>query len=156
MTRLSLEQLSPTEVRIIRDFGAPPALVWRAHTEPDLVRQWCYGFEGWDMPRCEIDLRPGGKMLYAWADRNSPMQFHLEGEFLEIEPQHRILHVERMFLPDPTPDNRIETRFEARGGGTRLIMLMTMPSPEAMEAMLATGMADGMEVCYARIDALEA
>jgi uncharacterized protein YndB with AHSA1/START domain len=154
MTRLSLEQLSPTQVRIIRDFAAPPALVWRAHMEPALIRQWCYGPDDWEMTRCEVDPRPGGRMVYAWANRTGPMRFHMEGEFLEIEPQRRILHVERMFLPDPTPENRVETRFEARNGGTRLTMLMSMPTAEAMAAMLATGMADGMEMSYARIDRL--
>ena len=56
---------------------------------------------------------------------------------------------------DPTPDNHIESRFAPDGEGTLLTLVMRMDSPEAMEAMIATGMTDGMEVTYARIDELE-
>ena len=37
---------------------------------------------------------------------------------LELEPYRRIVHVERMHLPNPTPDNHIETRFDLDGAGT--------------------------------------
>jgi hypothetical protein len=60
-----------------------------------------------------------------------------------------------MHLPDPTPDNHIETTFAPDGTGTLLTLVMRMDSPEAMEAMIATGMTDGMEVTYARIDELD-
>lgn len=39
-----------------------------------------------------------------------------------LEPDARIVHVERMFLPDPTPDNHIETRFEATETCTRMVI----------------------------------
>ena len=58
-------------------------------------------------------------------------------------------------MPDPTPDNRVETVFAPEGEGTLLTMTMTMPTAEALDAMVATGMTDGMEASYARLDALE-
>ena len=58
--------------------------------------------------------------------------------------------------PDPTPDNHITTIFAPDGSGTLLTVVMKVDSPEAMEAMIATGMTDGMEVTYARIDGLVA
>jgi uncharacterized protein YndB with AHSA1/START domain len=60
-----------------------------------------------------------------------------------------------MHLPDPTPDNHIETRFEPDGeGGTKMTMTMTLPSTEARTAMLATGMDQGMETSYARLETM--
>lgn len=55
-----------------------------------------------------------------------------------------------MHLPDPTPDNHIETRFGADGAGTLMTMRMTLPDAQTRTAMLATGMERGMETSYAR------
>ena len=66
----------------------------------------------------------------------------------------RIRHVERMHMPDPCPDNHVETRFEADGTGTLMTMRMTVPDRATREAMLATGMEHGMEASYARLDAM--
>ncbi|MBV9874742.1 MAG: SRPBCC domain-containing protein, partial [Verrucomicrobia bacterium] len=63
----------------------------------------------------------------------------------------RIVHIERMHLPDPTPDNHIETRFEADGTGTLMVMRMTLPDGKTRAAMLATGMEAGMGVSYDRL-----
>ena len=52
--------------------------------------------------------------------------FYLTGEYLELEPYSRIVHVERMHLPDPTPDNHVETRFDPDGAGTLMTMRMTL------------------------------
>jgi uncharacterized protein YndB with AHSA1/START domain len=67
-------------------------------------------------------------------------------------PFSRIVHVERMHLPDPTPDNHVETRFEPDGTGTLLTMRMTLPNAETRAAMLRTGMEHGMEASYARLE----
>ena len=103
------------------------------------------------MPVCVSDLRPGGKIRYEWTDGKGG-GFHLTGEYVELEPFSRIVHVERMHLPDPTPDNRVETRFAPDGGGTVMTMRMTLPDAETRAAMLATGMEHGMEDSYARLD----
>ena len=73
---------------------------------------------------------------------------------LELEPYSRIVHVERMHLPDPTPDNHVETRFEADGAGTLMTMRMTLPDAKTRAAMLATGMERGMEASYVRLEGM--
>jgi hypothetical protein len=57
-----------------------------------------------------------------------------------------------MHLPDPTPDNHIETRFDAEAGGTLMTLRMTLPNLQTRTAMLATGMEHGMETSYARLE----
>ncbi|HEY1578242.1 MAG TPA: SRPBCC domain-containing protein [Terracidiphilus sp.] len=68
------------------------------------------------MPVCVNEARPGGKFQYEWSNGKG-QGFHITGEFLELEPHNRIVHVERMFLPERTPDNHVETRFDADGKG---------------------------------------
>ena len=69
-------------------------------------------------------------------------------------PPSRIVHIERMFLPDPTPDSHVETRFDPDGTSTLLTVIMTLPDAEARAAVLASGMEDGLEDSYARLDAV--
>ena len=67
------------------------------------------------------------------------------GKYVELRPHSRIVHVERMHLPDPTPENRVETTFEADGEGTLMTIRMTLPDANTRAGMLATGMETGME-----------
>ena len=154
MTKLTLRTEGDRYVVVARSFAAPPEAVFRAHTEPELVQQWMLGPEGWSMPVCICDARPGGKIRYEWA-RPGQRGFYLTGEFVELEPWRRIVHIERMHMPDPTPDNRIETLFSPDKGGTLMTMRMTLPDSKTRDAMLATGMEHGMEASYARLDRLK-
>ena len=153
MSKLTLKTEGDTHVVVTRHFQALPEKVYRARTEPELLKKWLLGPEGWTMPVCINDARPGGKIRYEWSDGKGA-GFHLTGEYVELEPYSRIVHVERMHLPDPTPDNHVETRFEADGAGTLMTMRMTLPDKETREAMLATGMDQGMEASYARMEEL--
>jgi uncharacterized protein YndB with AHSA1/START domain len=105
------------------------------------------------MPVCIIEAKPGGKFRYEWANSNGH-RFHVTGEYVELEPYSRIVHVERMYLPDPTPDNHVETRFDADGTGTVMTMRMTLPDAQTRASMLATGMEGGMEASYARLETM--
>ncbi len=141
-----------TGLTITRRFAASPDRVWDAHFQPDLARRWLGGYEGWQMTDCTIDARPGGTMRMAWVGPDGG-GFHILARFLEVAPKRRTLHVEQMFMPDPTPENRIETLFEADGdGGTLLTLHMQVPDTATRTAMLDTGMIDGMEWSYSRID----
>lgn len=154
MAKLDIQTEGDTHVVVTRHFAAPPERVYRAHTEPALIQQWMLGCDdGWTMPVCINDARPGGQIRYEWKDGDGN-GFHLTGEFVSLEPYSRIVHVERMHIPDPTPDNRIETRFDADGAGTLMTMRMTLPDSETRTAMLATGMEHGMAISYDRLDAL--
>src|SRR6202158_754890 len=140
-------------VVVTRRFAATPEAVYRAHTEPHLIQKWMLGPEGWTMPVCISEARPGGEVRYAGMVPAGG-GFCLTGEYLELEPYSRIVHVERMHLPDPTPDNQVETRFEPDGGGTLMTMRMTLPDAETRFRMLASGMEHGMEASYVRLDGM--
>jgi uncharacterized protein YndB with AHSA1/START domain len=141
-----------TRIVVTRHFAASPHLLFRAHTEPALIRRWMVGPDGWTMPLCQSDSRPGGSFRFDWSD-GKDVSFHATGEYIEVTPQ-RIVHIERMFLPDPTPDNHVETRFAPHGTGTAMTVTMTLATAEARAAILASGMTDGLEDSYARLETL--
>ena len=153
MSKLTLMTEGDKHVVVTRRFAAPPEAVYRAHTEPKLIQKWMLGPDGWTMPVCVCEARPGGKIRYEWADGKGG-GFYLTGEFVELVPFSRIVHVERMHLPDPSPDNHVETRFEPDGSGTLMTMQMTLPDAQTRAAMLASGMEHGMEASYVRLEAM--
>ncbi len=153
MSKLTLKTEGDRYIVVTRRFAAPPEAVYRAHTDPELIQKWMLGPNGWTMPVCISEARPNGQMRFEWANTKGG-GFHLTGEYLELEPYTRIVHVERMFLPDPTPDNHVETRFEPDGTGTLMTVRMTIPDAQTRAAMLRTGMEHGMEASYVRLEGI--
>ena len=153
MSKMTLKTEGDRYVVVTRKFAASPEAVYRAHTEPRLMQKWMLGPDGWTMPVCISEAKPGGKMRFEWTDGKGN-GFYLTGEYVELNPYNKIVHIERMHLPDPTPDNHVETRFDADGSGTLMTMRMTLPDEKTRAAMLATGMEHGMEASYVRLEGL--
>jgi uncharacterized protein YndB with AHSA1/START domain len=153
MTKMTLKTEGDRCIVVTRRFAASPEAVYRAHTEPSMIQKWLLGPEGWTMPVCVSEARPGGKIRYEWANGKG-RGFYLTGEYVALEPFRRIVHVERMYLPDPTPDNHAETTFEPDGNGTLMTIRMTLPDSKTRDGMLATGMEQGMEASYVRLETM--
>lgn len=147
------EVVDDTHVRISRAFDAPRHLLWRAHTEPDLVRRWLLGPDGWEMTVCENDLTVGGSFRQAWAPVGDTAgePFGFEGVNLVVEPGRRIVSTEAM-TGAPFPPNTNDLQFDEVDGATLLTLLVTYPSVEQRDAILATGMTEGMEASYRRLE----
>ncbi len=152
-TKMTLKTEGDKHVVVTRRFAALPEAVYHAHTDPSIIQKWLLGPDGWTMPVCVSDPREGGKMRYEWADGKGH-GFYLTGEYLTLEPFRRIVHVERMYLPDATPDNHVETTFEPDGSGTLMTLRMTLPDAKTREEMLSTGMEGGMEASYVRLESI--
>jgi len=153
MSKLTLKTEGDTHILLTRHFDAPPEAVFRAHTDTNLIQKWMLGPEGWTMPVCINDARAGGKFRYEWTHPKRG-SFYITGEFVELKPPSRIVHIERMHLPDPTPDNHVETTFAPDGKGTLMTMRMTLPDSKTRAMMLATGMEHGMEDSYVRLEGI--
>jgi uncharacterized protein YndB with AHSA1/START domain len=153
MSKLTIKTEDDRFVVVTRRFAAPPEAVYRAHTDPKLIQKWMLGPEGMTMPVCISEARPGGKIRFEWTDGKGG-GFYLTGEYVSLEPYSRIVHVERMHLPDATPDNHVETRFDPDGAGTLMTMRMTLPDAETRAQMLASGMEHGMEASYVRLEGM--
>lgn len=150
---LTVETPGDTDVVVTRKFNAPRALVWRAYSEPDLVRRWMVGYPGWTMPVCEIDFRAGGGYHHRWRNEESGAEFGFVGTFLSIEPEARITNLERPEDVD-MPDAEIEVLFEPLGDMTQLTMVIRYPDAASRNAALETGMTDGMGVTFDLLDAV--
>jgi uncharacterized protein YndB with AHSA1/START domain len=130
------------QILIVREFDAPRELVFRAWTEPDLVRQWWHAGRG-EMTVCEIDLRPGGSWRYVMVTPDgTEVAFH--GEYREVAPGERIVQTE---IYDPFPDAAaVDTlEFEDLDGRTRVTMLVQHQLKEHRDAHVGSGMEDGLQ-----------
>lgn len=149
-----LEITTPTdrEIVITRSFDAPRELVWDAHTKPALVRRWLLGPPGWEMPVCEIDLRVGGKFRYEWEDKGRGKTMGMGGVFTEVVKHERIGSKEK-FDDDWTGGETVNTQvFAQKGGKTHMTLTVLYASKQARDGAAASGMTDGMEAGYARLD----
>ena len=143
--------LSDTQVRISRVIRGTVEQVWRAHHEPELVKRWLLGPDGWTMPVCEIAAKVGDSYRQEWEELDGSNRFGFEGELLEREAPYREVTAERMIGVDgPAVIN--EMTLTPVDDGTLLTFLITYPSAEVRDQVLATGMVGGMEQSYLRLE----
>lgn len=151
--RTTTQLLSDTQVRISRVIRGGLEAVWRAHQEPELLRQWLLGPDGWTMPVCEVATEVGQRYRYEWAHVDGGRHFGFTGTLLESLPPHRSVTTETM-IGTKGPSSTNELTLTAVEEGTLLSILITFPDAEVRDSVLATGMTDGMEISYARLESL--
>jgi len=134
-----------------REFAAPRELVYRAHTDPDLLAQWI-GPRRLTTRVVRFDVRDGGTWRFVQRDQDgSEYGFH------------------GVFHGDPSPEGIVQT-FEFEGapghvsldaltleehdGRTTLRVHSVFQSVEARDAMVAAGMESGVQEGYERLDEL--
>lgn len=143
---------TPSDVEIVstRVFDAPRQLVWDVHTKPEHVSQWMSGYEGWSMPVCEMDLRPGGKWHYVWRKDGGDESMEMTGEFREVSPPERLVNTEAW--GGEFPETLTTTVFTEEDGRTRVTCTVLYPSKEARDRAMETGMEDGWAYSYEQLD----
>jgi uncharacterized protein YndB with AHSA1/START domain len=137
------------QILIEREFAAPAHLVWRAVTEPDLVRRWWHAGRG-EMTTCEIDLRVGGGWRYAMRTEDGD-EVAFYGEFLEIVPHEKIVQTE-IFAPFPDDGSTNTMTLSERDGVTLLRTLVQHQSPQARDMHIGSGMEAGMQDALDRLE----
>ena len=150
---------SDREVSVARSFKAPRAMVYRAYTEPALVRRWLLGPPGWSMPVCEMDVRVGGHYRWRWRSDKDGSEFGFAGTFREVQPPSKIVHTEAYepaTIRDGYPQSNavVTVTFTEEDGVTTMTTVVDFGSKEARDAAAATGMTDGMEQSYQLLDRL--
>ncbi|MGV1005173.1 MAG: SRPBCC family protein [Candidatus Nanopelagicales bacterium] len=143
--------LGDTQVRVARVIRGTVEQVWRAHHEPALIQRWMLGPDGWTMPVCEVAESVGDSYLYEWETVDGTNRFGFTGELLEFQSPFRAVTTERM-IGTEGPSTHNELTLTPVKGGTLLSFVITYPSPELRDQILATGMTKGMEASYARME----
>ena len=148
--KVKVEAKGETELVITRDFNAPRELVYRAHTECRYMKRWLTGMDGWSLDVCEVDLRVGGKYRWVWNKKDVSMG--AGGEYREIERPAKIVCTER--FDDPWYEGEAVSTVELKesNGMTTLVNTMKYVSKEARDGVLASPMAEGLEISYKRLD----
>ena len=143
---------SDLEIRMTRLFDAPRHLVFEAMTKPEHVKRWWGRLgEGYSVPVCEIDLRPGGAWRFVSRHPKGEVAFY--GEYQEITPPSRLVFTE-IFEEFPHSISVVTAEFTDEGGKTRLTAIVRYPSGEVRDIVLGTGMARGAGISYDRLEDL--
>ena len=150
---LQISTPSDLEVVITRAFDGPRDLVFDCHTKPELVRRWLLGPPGWTMPVCEIDLRVGGTYRYVWRGPAGE-EMGMGGVFEEVARPERFASRERFDQDWTGGETLATTEFTEAGNRTICTVTVKYSSKEARERALASGMTEGMEAGYRRLDEL--
>jgi uncharacterized protein YndB with AHSA1/START domain len=139
-------------IDIVREFDAPVEAVYRAHSDPELVKQWL-GPRGYEMEVDTYDLRTGGRYRYVHKDPSGE-QYSFNGVFHVARPNEFIIQTfEFEGFPDVVAIESMT--FEDLGDGrTRLTGHSTYPSLESRDGMVGSGMEEGVTEGYERLDEL--
>lgn len=130
------------QILIVREFDAPRELVFRAWTEPELVRRWWHANRG-EIVSVEIDLRVGGRWRYVMVTPDGfEVGFH--GEYREVVPDERLVSTE---VYEGMPDAAAVTTvtFDERDGRTTATLLVQHERREHRDAHVESGMEDGLQ-----------
>ena len=148
-----LQILSDTQVRVSRVIRGSVEQVWQAHHEPELMKRWLLGPDGWTMPVAEPALEVGDTFRQEWAPEpgTEGERFGFTGELLEHDPPFREVTTESMIGMEGEPSIN-ELTLTPHADGTLLTLVITYPSSDVRDMVIGTGMVDGMETSYARLE----
>ncbi|MEO7787888.1 MAG: SRPBCC family protein [Sphingomicrobium sp.] len=143
--RTLVERRGDRQLVVTRTFDAPPSMVYKAWSQPELFRRWWMpkSVTGVSLVSCDMDVRTGGKYRLEFGTSGSDtVAFY--GKYLEVVPEERIV-----WTNDEGEEGAITTvTFEDQGGKTLLIFHEVYPSEEALEEAMqgsAAGLPEQMD-----------
>jgi uncharacterized protein YndB with AHSA1/START domain len=150
---LKITTPSDREILMTRVFDAPRHLVYEAMTRPELLKRWLLGPPGWTMVVCDVDLRVGGNYRYVWRNEDG-RDMGMGGVYREIKAPERIVSTE-VFDQSWYPGEAVGTTVLIENGGkTTLHSTVLYESKEARDGVLQSGMEDGVDASYDRLEEL--
>ena len=142
-----------TQILIVREFDAPKDLVYRAFTEPELIKRWWSGERG-EVTSVEVDLRVGGFWRYVMtANEGFEVAFH--GTYREIVPNERLVSTELYEgVPDVTEDDATvnTTTLVEKDGRTTLTTLVECHTQQVRDMIIESGMEGGMQEAMDKLE----
>ncbi|MHC6175111.1 SRPBCC family protein [Glutamicibacter endophyticus] len=149
----TVQLIGQTQARVSRVVRGSREAVWAAFQDPELMKQWNLGPDGWRMPVCEVATEVGQDYRYEWEQEDGSERFGFTGTLLERNAPVYEVTTEKM-IGTEGPEVRNELTLTPLQEGTLISYLGNYPSTEVRDEILATGMADGMEIGYQRLEKL--
>jgi uncharacterized protein YndB with AHSA1/START domain len=141
---------SDREIRMTRLFDAPRELVFEAMTKPEHIKRWWGNLgDGYSVPVCEVDLRPGG--AWRFVNRHPQGEAEFYGVYREIAPPERLVFTE-IYAPFPEAESVVTTGLMEENGKTRMTVTVMYPSLDVRDAVIGSGMARGAAISYDRLE----
>ncbi|MDX6375807.1 MAG: hypothetical protein QOE98_110 [Gaiellaceae bacterium] len=141
---------SDREIVATRVFDAPRELVFDAYTSPEHLPHWMTGPTGWTMPVCEVDLRPGGVWRFVWR-KDDGSEMEMTGVYDEVVRPERVVNTESW--GGDWADTLNTLVLTETDGQTTMVSTSLYPSLEARDLALGSGMKEGMNISFDRLDA---
>jgi uncharacterized protein YndB with AHSA1/START domain len=122
--------------------------------KPEHIRRWwgCLG-EGYSVPVCEVDLRPGG--AWRFVNRHPGGEAVFYGVYREITSPERLVYTE-IYEPFPDVESLVTVVLSVESGQTRVTLTAVYPSLEVRDTVLRTGMEKGAAISYDRLEEVAA
>lgn len=140
---------------LTRLIDASPDKLFRAWTEPELMKQW-FAPLPWTTPHAEVDLRPGGSSLVVMRGPDGT-EFPNPGVYLEVVKNKRLVATDaftQAWEPSAKPFMTLVLTFEDEGGKTRYTALARHWTVEDREAHEKMGFHEGWGICTDQLEAL--
>ena len=142
---------SDRELVITRTFDAPRSVVFDAWTNCVHVPQWMLGPDGWTMPVCEVDLRPGGAWHFVWRGADGK-NMEMRGVYKEIARPERLVSTESWGGEWPETLNTLT--LSEQDGKTTITETVRYASKDVRDKALQSGMKEGVEQSFNRLATL--
>lgn len=158
MTSTNNKTTTSTEGRdliLTRVFDAPREKVYRAWTEPEIMKQW-FAPLPWTTPKAETDVRPGGSstVVMRGPDGN---EFPSHGVYLEVVKNERLVFTDaftKAWTPSGKPFMTVILTFEDLNGKTRYTARVQHWSEADREAHEKMGFHTGWPICTEQLASL--
>lgn len=149
--------IAQRELVLTRLIDVPRAKLYRAWTEPELVKQW-FAPSPWSTPNAELDVRPGGSSLVVMRSPEGH-EFPNRGLYLEVVKNEKLVFTDAFvnaWQPSEKPFMVATLTFEDHNGGTRYTARVQHWSAADREAHEKMGFHEGWGLCTDQLAALAA
>ena len=140
---------------LTRVMDAPAEKLFRAWTEPDLMKEW-FAPAPWTTPAVETDVRVGGSSLVVMRGPDGT-EFPNRGVYLEVVPNQRLVFTDayrEAWEPSDKPFMTVILAFEEQDGKTRYTARVRHWTEADREAHEKMGFHAGWTLCTEQLAAL--
>ena len=152
-----MADVAPHELSLTRLIGAAPSKVFRAWTEPDLLKRW-FTPPPWTTTDARLDVRPGGASLVVMQGPEGQEMPH-RGVYLEVVEDRRLVFTDAYVTawePSAKPFMTVILTFDPEEGKTRYMARVRHWTAEDCQKHEAMGFHRGWGIATDQLAALAA